>query len=454
MRMSSSQAPADSSLCEFQRGRPVRGKRAVALSRKICVGLLGVFGVFSLSPAFAQTAKEDSVAKRARPDYDPLGIESRDLLDRLGIATNPVTGSFLIFPKVDMGTAYDDNIFRIEEDERSDTIFLFRPSVRVKSDWDNHALNFNAGGDIGRYNSNTSEDYEDFNLGTSGRLDLSERTNVGGGVAFAKVHTARSSPDDSGLGVPLTESFETKYNLSAAFKGERFSFLYKGKASILDFRDAGPVNNDDQDRSEYETSLRAGYEFVVGTTLFVEPSYNIVDYKDAIDDGGLQRSGSGYEVLAGFSWDVSGVTFLELGAGFLEQKRDDTLLKTISGVSFSGDLVWNATDLVTITSGLSRDVKETTIEDATGILDTEWNLEVDYDPLENLIFNIGGSVTNEKFEGASREEDTIKFKFGAKYLIHPNFVTELKYRFEKRDSNEIGESYKDNRWTANFTIRL
>lgn len=456
--MSSSQAPADLKPRNFLYGDGVcenmRGRRSSGGLRRVGAALLGVFVAVGFSPALAQTAKEDSVAQRARPDYDPLGIQSRDLLARLGLPSGPATGSFFIFPKLEMGMEYDDNIFRTEEDVRSDSVLRFRPSVRVQSDWDNHALSFSASGDVGRFNENDSEDYDDYNFGTSGSVDVSERTRLGGGIRFAKTHTARSSPDDSGLGVPLTDSFETSYNLNGAFKGERFSFRLAGKVKTLDFDDAGPINNDDQDRTKYEGRFRAGYEFVVGTTLFIEPRYNFIEYDDTFDDGGLQRSGSGYEVLAGFAWDISGVTFLELGAGFLQQKRDDTLLKTIEGVSFSGDFLWNATDLLTLSSHLSRSVEETTVLNATGILKTEWSLAADYDPLENLIFNLEGAFASEKFEGVSREEDTIKFQFGAKYIPQPNVVTELKYRFEKRNSNDVGESFKDNRWTASLTLRF
>lgn len=455
--MSSSQVPADLEPCDSAKGCLVESHRNApvsALFRWAGAGFFALFCVIGFSPAIAQTAKEDSVEKRARPDYDPLGIELRDLLSRLGISSNPAAGSFLISPKLIVGMEQDDNIFRIEEDERSDRILRFRPSIRVKSDWDNHALAFNAGADVGRFQRNASEDYEDYNLGSSGRLNLSERTTAGGGVTFSKGHIARSSPDDSGQGTPLTEKFETIYNLNGGFEGERVSLRFKGAAKALNFLDAGLTNNDDQDRMKYEGSFRIGYEFVIGTTFFVEPKFNLIDYDDTFDDSGLQRSGDGYEVLSGFTWDISGVTFLELGAGFLQQHRDDSLLKTISGLSFSGDLVWNMTDLTTITSSLSRKVKETTVLDATGILETEFGLKVDYDPLENLIFNLGGSFRSEKFEGAGREEDTVKFKFGAAYLIHPNFVTEFKYAFEKRNSNEADESYKDNRWTANLTLRL
>lgn len=410
------------------------------------------------SPAFAQqdapTAKEDSVASRARPDYDPIGIDSQELLTRMGLPADPVLGSFLIFPKIDVGFLYDDNIYRIETDERSDKILQFSPGVRIQSDWDNHLLTLRAGANIGRYQDNGSEDYEDYNFGASGTADVSERTTIGGGIGFTQSHTDRSSPDDSGQGIPLTTNFQTTYRLNAAFKGERFSFRADGEWVELDFDDAGPINNDDQDRDEYRMSFRVGYEFVVGTTFFVEPRYKIVEYVDALDDSGRARSSDGYRVLSGFTWDVSGVTFLEVGAGFLEQRFDDALFGTVSGPAFTVDFVWNATDLLTLTLELDRTVEETTLVNASGILNTKWGFTIDYDPLENLILTLGGSVKNEDYEGITREEDTLRFHFIVKYLIHPDWVTEFRYQYEDRDSNLVNESYKDNRWLAQLTFRL
>ncbi|MCE2509414.1 MAG: outer membrane beta-barrel protein [Alphaproteobacteria bacterium] len=460
--MSSSQAQADYASPDFSSGCAAGetggAKGGAMLLHGVGRFLTGFAIALIAFPAFAQTeaptAKEDSVGSRARPDYDPLGIESRDLLTSMGLAADPFTGSFLIFPKADVGFVYDDNIYRIETDERSDKILRFSPGVRIQSDWDNHLLTLRAGANIGRYQDNGSEDYEDFNFGGSGVVDLTERTSVGGGISFAKSHTDRASPDDSGQGIPLTDTFQTTYRLNAAFKGERFSFRTDGEWTVLDFDDAGPINNDDQDRDEYRFSFRVGYEFLRGTTLFVQPSYKLVEYDQSLDDGGRQRSSDGYRLLSGLEWDISGVTFLKIGAGFLEQKFDDVLFGTVSGPAFTVDFVWNATDLMTFTLELDRTVEETTLVNASGILNTKWSFAVDYDPLENLIFTLGGSMKNEDYEGVTREEDTLRFHFIVKYLIHPEWVTEFRYQYEDRDSNEIGESYKDNRWLAQFTFRL
>src|SRR3954452_4638018 len=59
-----------------------------------------------------------SILERPKPELDPLGIRS---------------GSFLIFPKIEVGTSYDDNVFATENDKKGDFLFQALPSVDVRS---------------------------------------------------------------------------------------------------------------------------------------------------------------------------------------------------------------------------------------------------------------------------------------------------------------------------------
>ena len=74
-----------------------------------------------------------SVLERPKPELDPLGVRA---------------GSFLIFPKIELGTAYDDNVFATENNEEGDFLFQVLPTVTVQSDFSRHALKFSAGADF------------------------------------------------------------------------------------------------------------------------------------------------------------------------------------------------------------------------------------------------------------------------------------------------------------------
>ena len=102
-------------------------------------------------------AASGSVLDRPKPELHPLGVRA---------------GSSLIFPKVELGTAYDDNVFATENNEEGDFLFQVLPTVTVQSDFSRHALKFSAGADIGRYADQTSENYIDYFFTGGGRFDV------------------------------------------------------------------------------------------------------------------------------------------------------------------------------------------------------------------------------------------------------------------------------------------
>ena len=98
-----------------------------------------------------------SILDRPKPELDPLGVRA---------------GGFLIFPKVEVGTTYDDNVFATENDEEGDFIFQVLPTVTAQSDFSRHQLRFSAGADVGRYADKTSENYIDYFVTGAGRFDV------------------------------------------------------------------------------------------------------------------------------------------------------------------------------------------------------------------------------------------------------------------------------------------
>jgi hypothetical protein len=59
-----------------------------------------------------------------------------------------------------------------------------RPQLDVRSDWTNHAVDLRAGTTIGRHADETDEDFNDFSVGASGRLDITGQSNLRGDVSY------------------------------------------------------------------------------------------------------------------------------------------------------------------------------------------------------------------------------------------------------------------------------
>ena len=405
-------------------------------------------------PASAQTALEDSVDARARPDYEPNGI-----------VFGP-QASFLVFPGLDATTVATDNLFRSPGNEVSDQIFLLNPQIAVRSDWDSHALNLSADATNATHVDNSDEDWLDYKVGADGRLDVLDSGRVKGETSFRQEHEARGSPDITPQAEP-TEFRVLRGAVSGDYTVDVILLQLKIEAEDFEFEntsgclqaDQNLCNNGDRNRLQYLIRERSSYELVPGSAAFVEASYNVRDYDQAVDDNGFARSSDGYEVLLGGTLDISGVTFIEASAGFRSQEFDDpspalggATLGTVDGFSFRGRVIWNPSDLLTTSLFVRRLVKETTVDNASAAFASMAGLEADYEVLDNVILSGKTTYQLDDFEGIDRQDTLLSLKLGGRYLINGNFFAGAGYQFDQRAADGADASGNDEFTVNQFRV--
>ena len=153
------------------------------------------------------------------------------------------------------------------------------------------------------------------------------------------------------------------------------------------------------------------------------------------------------------------MTFVELGVGFVRQTFGDQLppvqqLGPTQGISFKGSLIWNPTDLMTITGNLRREIKETTIPGASSAFTSSFGLKLDYGLLEELLVSAAANLNLETFDGVDRTDKLLKFEFGAKYFIGPFFIADAKYTYQERFADDPGGSFVNNGFILSLTARF
>jgi hypothetical protein len=382
-------------------------------------------------PLLREPGPGDTVKSRVRPDYDPAGIRA---------------GAFFIYPKAILTELYRDNVFYEDSDEKSDFATEIAPSVEIRSNWDNHALNVYGALEVGRYLDYTSEDYADGRAGFDGRIDIQRDLNVSGGVDYRRLHEPRSSPDQVGAAEPVEyDVYGPQARLTKRFN--RLSVQIGGSATEYDYDDApatggGTFDTDDRDRREIEGTARVGYEFAGRYEGFVRGTLNERSYDSTPDSSGVNRDSNGWELAGGITIDFGGITFADIYAGYLSQEYDDPGLPTIDGPSFGANVTWNVTQLTTVTFEASRTIEETTLSGAAGALSSDAQLTVDHELLRNLIVSAGARFNYIDYEGISREDDIAGLGLGATYLINRYFNAGLRYSFTARDSNVANADYE------------
>ncbi|PWC43168.1 outer membrane beta-barrel protein [Azospirillum sp. TSO22-1] len=399
-------------------------------------------------PASAQELERgETVLQRRRPEVEQLGVRA---------------GSFNFLPRLELGETYDSNVFLTERNTQSDWIFVARPSLDIRSDFSNHALNFSASGDFGRYHRFSSENYTDYRLDLNGRYDIARETAVSGDVFHRRLHEGRSDPDvftvgqgTFGIGsyaepvtyyatggeAALTQSFN---RIRARLSATAVNYSYNDVATV-----GGPkANLDDRDRWEYGTALRVGYDLGTGIQPFVQGSYTRTNYRLSADFAGRNRDANGYEFVAGTTLDLTGLITGEVYAGYLTKKYSDPRMDDFGGLAFGGQLNWAVTQLTTISGRASRSVHESDLTQGGRVASSYARsiaaLGVDHELLRNLLLNGRLQWRQDDFSGVDRTDNVYTAGAGATYLVNRYLYLTGGYTYETRKSNVNGLDYKDN----------
>jgi hypothetical protein len=391
--------------------------------------------------AWAQTAKDETVLGRPRPDYSPIGIEVGG------------GGLFTLFPKVTVGAIYDDNVFREEHHGQGDVAVLVQPELHLKSDWEAHALGVGAVASIVRYRNETQADYEDWSGYAEGRLEITEDVTASAFGEWARLHEDRGDPSSVASDEESIQIDRFTRRLALDYQGSPIFGRVSGEWLTYDYHDGNDFNYDDRDFDQYEARVRVGAEVTPSVSVFVEPGYNWRVY-DGVDDFGFDRDSHGYDARVGATYDVTAVTFLEAFGGYFRQEYEDQRFPTLDGFAAGVEATWNPNDVTTVTALVSRTLRETAILNVSAIRDTGIDLRVDYELLEDLVASAHGALHEEHFHGIGRDDNVRTLGAGLTYFINPYFQAGLDYTFGERNSHVDGEGYRYNTVAVRLTGAL
>tara|TARA_R110002072_G_scaffold10523_11_gene48903 strand:+ start:2812 stop:4113 length:1302 start_codon:yes stop_codon:yes gene_type:complete len=405
----------------------------------------------------AQTAEQDSVQERARPDFDPIGIELDELLGVVGLVSaktieqksSPLS-SFVVKPSFGVTGVYDSNIFLTENNEVGDKRVEYRPQVAIQSDWGRHAFGITAFGVLGRYVENTDEDFNDYQIQTSGRLDIYDNKKLELLAGVAQRHEERDEEDDPGRGFKPTVSFNKFAKLTFEYLADVFLTRFIFDIEHQDFKNSDGINNDARDETIIETSLRLGYEFTPGTTVFVEPNADFRLFDQERDGAGNLQDNWAVGSLVGMTFDVTGVTFLEFGVGFEYRSFDDPSFGSEFNFDFLVRHIWNVTDVISLTTDIERTFEDSATPGVSGVIEYSLSTVVDYELLDNVIVSSGVGLSFSETSGTGREDLNINPTLAVKYLVNENWTAQLNLGYATRESTAAGESFEN--YSASFGL--
>lgn len=349
-----------------------------------------------------------SVRQRPRPDYEALGIRA---------------GAFLVYPKVEVAQAFNDNIYAVATGETSDTILHFRPEVTVESNWSQHFVSLYGRGAINRHRHARKEDRDEFGVGGVSRLDVSRMSNLGLGAEFSRGFEPRTSPS-APVGSVRPIVFDTTSVFAVgAFTSGRIKLSSRIDLRRLDYANGidpsgRTIAQDQRDRDVGSLLGRVDFATSPDAAVFVQIAGNRRDYDRGGSAANPARDSQGVEVLAGADFEVSVLVRGEVAVGYIRQDFDNPLYADAQRSGGRARIEYFASPLTTVTLGAGRTLEDAVTQGAGGYVSSSASITLDHELLRNLILSGRLTYASDRYEGIDRRDARLSASLGATYLVN------------------------------------
>jgi hypothetical protein len=392
----------------------------------------------------------NTVLQRRRPEYDPLGLRA---------------GNFFIYPKLELDEVYNDNVFATKGNRRQDFITVISPTIDVRSRVPEvYDLDVAAGANIGRYARFSSEQYDDGFGSVDGTYNINRNLVALGGARIERLHEERDSPNEPGnVANPTTLTAETG-TVGLASRGFRIGWQLDGGVRREDYDNqtligGGTLDNGTRDVTVYSFNGTGTYELAPNYQAFARAGYNKRDYDKmgTVAGAPLDRSSDGFRFDVGARVNLTNVTYGEFFVGYLDQMYKAPL-SDISGVDVGAKVVWNASQITTVTGNVDRRVQDSNnfVNGglSPGYLRSNVGVGVDHELLRNVLLNGFANYQNDDYKGIDRTDNRVDLGGGVRYMFTRNLYLGGSYTFSHRDSSGAASGSANGFERNLFLVRL
>lgn len=384
------------------------------------------------APAAAQSLTTgQGVADRARPDYDPIGLN---------------TGGFTLFPSVSTTAIANDNYLARDTDKRFDAYLVLQPELYARSNWSRHRLDARAFASQQFHTDLSGDNVSQIGASTSGAYDVSRMTQFRADASIARYVESRAAlgtvqdtrePVRFGayhVGVGASQSFlDLIWNADASYDYRNYSDveLLDGTPLDQDFRNVRVLGLGGS--AQYD--VRNGIGIIAGIRYDTE-RYDVRPGQDGFVNGvDLNRQSSGYNAFGGVSLELTRLIFGRVTVGYLNRKYDDPRLTDFGGLSYNADVLWNITQLTTVRFNASRSVENTSSPLIAGNTRSDFRLSADHELYRYVILSgdIGYGSFRPNGPGVGGNEYTAGV--AGRYLINRRYTVTGSLRHSGRSSD-------------------
>lgn len=355
--------------------------------------------------------KNTSVLQRERPEYQARGVHA---------------GSFLLYPKLELGAGVTDNAYQVDNNKQGDAYALIAPSVSANSDWSTNELNFNVGARLKRFARETPRDETNYNVDVSGRLDATQALTLNALLRTARSTEPRSSsasPQDAAEAIQFQQ---TTASLGGAFAGAQIRGQITASIDEFNFSDVhsfsgATISQVGRDQTLLRTTARGEYAVSPDTSLFIQGGYTDTTYKRQLTLGTPNRASKEFTVIGGGNFDLSALIRGGVGVGYVSRHYDAPIYRNISGLAAEARIEYFLTPLTTVGLNVRRTVQDSAFGTSSGFFATAAALRIDHELYRNLLLNAQFGYEQDNFINQNSKSKIFRYSAGGRYLFNRNF---------------------------------
>jgi hypothetical protein len=373
-------------------------------------------------------------------------------------------GSFLLFAETEIGTILTDNVLATETDTHSDVAFEVAPDIRLESNWARHFFSAQFVGDRSWYRDFEVEDDRIYQAILIGRLDVTRRTHLELEAEKSMTQAGRNSVSLTDIAGNQIDLHEQHLTAAADHTFNRLTLKLTGTLAEYDYDDEPETDPglfgeelvpflDIRDYREDELKLRGTYELTSKTGMFLEGSINEREYKQPISSSGLRRGSSGYVLLSGMTFQLTGKLTGEMSVGWGQQQSIEESFSPIEGFLLNGDIIWQPNPATKVEFIARSEIAETTLVDSFGAVDRYYELSLQHAFWRFLVLGTYVSYEIADYVDDPLVDQRLIEGLTAEYYFNPNFSIYGRYEHTNLFSTDEGSDFTENEVRLGVRIR-
>ena len=358
-------------------------------------------------------------------------------------------GPMFAYPELEVAARRDSNIALVPDAQRkADTIWYVRPSVRLEAKKGDNVYDLTYRGEYGRFDSQTTDNFENHDLLGRANLNIDARNKVQLGLQYQDKVDPRGTLNLAATPTP------NHYRQSGA------SALYtygaqdaQGKLELNgDYTDKRYINNRDLGTALLDNnSTSYGGTFLWRVMPKTYATFNLSQTVFDYSESTVTLDSTNTSAFIGLRWEATAATSGKFQIGSLKKKFDIGGRPDFSGTSWQGGINWKPLRYSSIDFNTTR-----TANESTGLgnftVNEMYQVKWTHAWTSRISSDLSGSYATDDFNnapvaaagGADRKDTTKNAGLKINYGVQRWLKFGAEYLYTTRDSNDNNSDYKRN----------